>query len=161
MEVEHRLFGVWTAGIQYVHPICPKGRPHGFRETLDKEHRGVQLFITNIKEIGCMCEGSYQAMSRGQASVLRQEGDCSVRSVHNGRWQRSCADLTKGADHVETMTQRSSTPTSKVPGRAPSRRSGIVPNSSVQPGVGSEEPSVRKVDRAPTGRSHSVGASDA
>ena len=110
MQVENRLFRVWTAGSQYVHPICPKGRSHGFRETLDKEHRGVQLFMTYIKDIGRMRDGSDQAMSRRQAAVLRQEGDGSLRSVHNGRWKRSSADLTKDADQLETMTQRSATP---------------------------------------------------
>jgi hypothetical protein len=78
VQVEHGLFGVWTAGIQDVHPVRAKGGPHGLREPFDEEHRGVQCFLVNIKEIGGICEGSDQAMSRCQLAVPRQQSNRPV-----------------------------------------------------------------------------------
>lgn len=111
MQVEHRLFGVWTACIQYVDPARPKSRPHGFREPLDKEHGGIQGFIINVKEINGVFEGSDQAMSRCQESIARHEGDRSVRLVYDDGGRPSCDDLTKDAVHVETMAHWSIGPT--------------------------------------------------
>jgi len=101
MQVEHGLLGVWTAGIQHVHPVRAKGGPHGLREPLDKEHCVVQGFRINIKEIGGVCEGSDQAMSRCQEAVPRQQSDRPVRPVYDHGRRPSCDDLTEDADHVE------------------------------------------------------------
>ncbi len=100
MQMEDRLFGVRTAGIQNVHPSRSKGLPHGFRKSLDEEHRGIQVLTTYIEEVGGVCEGGNEAMPRCQESVFRQEGDGSVRPVYyDGRGTSGC-DLTKDTTHA-------------------------------------------------------------